>query len=213
MKLSRMIGAGAAVAALAALTLVTSPVGAEEAPAARARIGEQAPAFSLTDLQGRTHTLEQYRGKVVVLEWFNPDCPFVVKHHQHNKTMKDLAAKYKDRDVVWLAINSGAAGKQGAGQERNERAVREFGIEYPVLLDPTGATGRAYAAVTTPHMYVIDTQGVLRYQGAIDDDRDAKRVGRTNHVAQALDAVLGGQAVPTAETRPYGCSVKYAANP
>ncbi len=205
MKASRMIGAGVAAAALAFMTLTA---GADE-PAARARVGQAAPAFSLTAVDGSTHSLEQYKGKVVVLEWFNPDCPFVKKHHQHNKTMKELAARYADRDVVWLAINSGAEGKQGAGQERNARAVREYGIEYPMLLDPTGATGRAYGAVCTPHMFVIDAQGVLRYQGAIDDDRDARQLGRTNYVAQALDAVLGGQPVETAETRPYGCSVKY----
>lgn len=172
-------------------------VAAQDAPT-RAQMGSNAPAFSLKDLNDATHTLEQYRGKVVVLEWFNPDCPAVIAHHKRAKTMKELAAKYRDREVVWLAINSGAPGKQGTGVERNARAVTEYEIEYPVLLDPTGATGRAYGAMVTPTMVVIDRDGKLVYRGAIDDK------GQTNYVEQALEAVLGGQPVATPETRGYG---------
>lgn len=176
--------------------------------AARATPGSAAAAFSLQDTTGTTHTLEQYKGKVVVLEWFNPDCPFVKKHHMNAKTMKDTAEKYAGRDVVWLAINSGSAGKQGSGLERNVKAKADYGIPYPVLMDPTGATGRAYGAVVTPHMFVIDRDGKIAYNGAIDDDRSANKVGR-NLVAAALDAVLEGKPVETATSRPYGCSVKY----
>jgi peroxiredoxin len=208
MKSSRLVGFGvAALAAVMSMVIGIGPVGADE-PATQARIGQPAPAFSLTDIDGTTHSLSQYAGKTVVLEWFNADCPFVKKHHKTAKTMKETAARYKDRDVVWLAINTGAAGKQGAGQERNARAKQEYGIEYPILLDPTGATGRAYGAQTTPHMYVINTQGVLVYMGAIDDNRSADTVG-TNLVAAALDAVLAGNPVATPETRAYGCGVKY----
>lgn len=172
-------------------------VAAQDAPA-RARVGDAAPAFSLKDVRDATHTLEQYRGKIVVLEWFNPDCPAVIAHHKRAKTMKEVAARYRDRDVVWLAINSGAPGKQGTGVERNVRAIEEYEIEYPVLLDPTGATGRAYGAMVTPTMAVIDREGKLAYRGAIDDK------GQTNYVAQALDALLAGQPVATPETRGYG---------
>lgn len=172
-------------------------VAAQDAPQ-RAQVGSNAPAFSLKDVTDATHTLEQYRGKIVVLEWFNPDCPAVKAHHQRAKTMKELAARYRDRDVVWLAINSGAPGKQGTGVERNARAIREYEIEYPVLLDPTGATGRAYGAMVTPTMAVIDREGKLVYRGAIDDKGD------TNYVAQAVDALLAGQPVGTPETRGYG---------
>jgi peroxiredoxin len=174
-----------------------------------AKVGAPAPDFTLTDVEGNEHALSAYKGKVVVLEWFNPDCPFVVKHHHHNKTMQEAYAAYKDTDVVWLAINSGAPGKQGHGLERNQRAVEEYGIEYPVLLDETGEVGHSYGATNTPHMYVIDVDGVLRYAGAIDDDRSARKPGETNYVRQAVDAVLAGEEVPTKETRAYGCSVKY----
>jgi peroxiredoxin len=207
MKVSRWIGAGVAAAALAFTGLVNQAV-AEGGPA-RAQVGAAAPAFSLEALDGTTHTLEQYKGKVVVLEWFNPECPIVVRHYRAN-TMKQLAARYKDQDVVWLAINSGADGVPGSSKERNQEAVEAWGIEYPVLLDPSGATGRLYDAKTTPHMYVIDREGVLRYAGAIDSDPRGKSEQKTNYVAQALDAVLAGQQVPTATTNAYGCGVKYA---
>ncbi len=177
---------------------------------ATAKIGHEAPDFTLTDLSGKTHTLSDYAGKVVVLEWFNPQCPFVVKHHETRKTMPKLYAKYKDR-VVWLAINSNAPGKQGSGAALNKAAQEEWKIEYPLLLDPTSEVARRYAAKTTPHMYVIDAQGTLRYDGAIDDERGIKAEPKVNYVERALDAVLAGKEVEQAKTKPYGCSVKYAA--
>lgn len=175
----------------------------------KAAVGQPAPAISLPDTTGATQTLEQYKGKIVVLEWFNADCPFVVKHHKRFKTMKETFARYKGKDVVWLAICSSAEGKQGAGVERNKRARDEYGMEYPILLDANGAVGRTYGATNTPHMYVIDAKGVLQYAGAIDDDRSPDKQGATNYVAQAVDALLEGKAVPTANTRAYGCGVKY----
>ena len=175
-----------------------------------AAVGATAPAFTLTDLNGQEHSLQQYldEGKVVVLEWFNPDCPFVVKHHANGSTMRDLAAAHSD-DVVWLAINSGAEGKQGAGLERNQRAAEEYGITYPILLDMSGEVGRTYGARTTPHMYVINAEGTLVYAGAIDNNRHPRQFGDTNYVSDALDAVLAGEDVATAQTQPYGCGVKY----
>lgn len=195
------------VAALVTLVGVLGQVQADENTTAQ--VGLAAPDFTLTDLNGTEHTLSSHKGMVVVLEWFNPDCPYVVKHHRHNKTMKETFAAYKDKDVVWLAINSGAPGKQGHGLERNQRAIEEYEMEYPVLVDESGEVGRLYGARTTPHMYVIDTDGVLRYAGAIDNDKNPRKLGDTNYVRVALDAVLAGEEVETAETRAYGCGVKY----
>jgi len=173
--------------------------------------GDKAPDFTLKDTTGQEHQLANYlkEGKTVVLEWFNPDCPFIVKHHQNHKTMNESYAKVKGHDVVWLAINSGAEGKQGHGLERNRKAVKDYGIPFPVLLDPSGRVGKAYGAKTTPHMYVITAEGVVAYSGAIDDDRSAAKLGETNHVLAALHDLMQGNNVQVAETKPYGCSVKY----
>lgn len=174
--------------------------------------GDPAPAFVLKDTGGAEHSLAAYLadGKTVVLEWFNPDCPFIRKHHAAHRTMNETYAAFADSGVVWLAINSGAAGKQGADPERNRAAVKEYALAFPLLLDADGAVGRAYGAKTTPHMFVIDKHGVVAYAGAIDDDASPGKPGETNHVADALKAVLAGGIPAVAETRPYGCSVKYA---
>ena len=195
-----------AILITAALLLLAGGALAELAP------GDAAPDFTLTDTAGREHHLQGYldAGQTVVLEWFNPDCPFIQKHHKHHQTMNETFAAVKDQGVVWLAINSGAEGKQGAGLERNRKAVEEYAMPFPVLLDADGAVGKAYGARTTPHMFVIAADGTVAYAGAIDDNRSAQDLGQTNHVAQALAAVLAGKPVATAETKPYGCSVKYA---
>jgi len=182
-------------------------------PAAALTVGEAAPDFTLRDLEGKEHRLAAYlkAGKTVVLEWFNPGCPFIVKHHQTLKTMNELAAAGAEAGVVWLAINSGAPGKQGHGLELNQQAARDFALAFPLLIDESGAVGKAYAAKTTPHMYVISADGKLRYQGAIDDvPNPGGPVGETNYVATALAELAAGRPVATAETRPYGCNVKYA---
>lgn len=173
--------------------------------------GDEAPTFTLPDTDGTVHSLASYlaSGKIVVLEWFNPDCPFIKKHHLHHKTMNETFAAYADRGVVWLAVCSSAAGKEGAGLERNQRAAAEYALPFPLLMDSNGTVGRSYGAKTTPHMFVIKPDGKIAYAGAIDDDRSAGEPGRTNYVVAALDAVLAGRSVPLAETRPYGCSVKY----
>lgn len=175
------------------------------------KAGKTAPDFTLKDVKGQAYTLSEItkQGKIVVLEWFNPDCPFVKKHHKANKTMAKTFAKYKDKDVVWVAINSGAPGKQGYGADRNKRAIEQYGIHYPVLLDESGDVGRLYKAKTTPHMFVIDKSGNIVYEGAIDNDRARKKLGSVNYVDAALEATLAGKSVKDAVARPYGCSVKY----
>lgn len=206
----------AAATTAATLTIAFTPSAAVAGPghdhghAKKASVGHAAPDFTLTDLEGNEHTLSEYtaEGKMVVLEWFNPDCPFVKKHHEVNKSMYETYRAAKESGAVWLAINSGAAGNQGAGQARNERAVKEFGIEYPVLLDESGTVGKMYEAKVTPHMYIIDGDGVLVYAGAIDNNRSFE-LGDVNYVKQAVEELAAGKAVSESETKPYGCSVKY----
>jgi peroxiredoxin len=170
-----------------------------------------APDFTLKDTEGKSHTLSEYTkaGKVVVLEWFNPDCPFVKKHHVNNKSMSATYQAAAKQGVVWLAINSGSPGKQGAGLERNVKAKTEYAISYPVLLDEAGTVGRAYGAKTTPHMFVIAKDGSVAYAGAIDNDPAAGKLGDLNYVTAALDAISAGKPVENPRTKSYGCSVKY----
>jgi peroxiredoxin len=195
-----------------ALLLALVPAAAPPASAAEAEIGKAAPDFTLKDTEGHEHRLHDYleNGHIVVLEWFNPDCPFIKKHHAAHKTMNDLRARYAENGVVWLAINSGAPGKQGHGLEHNRKARESYGMEYPVLLDEQGTVGRMYGAKTTPHMFVIDSKGVLRYAGAIDDNRDVSKLGETNYVDAALAALVAGEEIAVKTSRPYGCSVKYS---
>jgi len=217
MKTIKMFAAVAATAAAAAtISLVPAPAVAGpghdhgHGDHAKAEVGKKAPDFTLTDLEGNEHTLSDYtkEGRVVVLEWFNPDCPFVKKHHANNKSMYETYRFAKENDVAWIAINSGKPGKQGTGQDRNERAVKEFGIEYPVCLDETSKVGMMYDAKTTPHMYIIDEDGILVYAGAIDSNPRFE-LGDTNYVKQALTEHTEGKTISMPETKPYGCSVKY----
>ncbi len=197
-----------AACAVVALGVLIAPVVAHAAAA----VGEKAPDFTLTDTDGNTHALKDYvdAGKIVVLEWFNPDCPFIKKHHETFHTMIDLEKKYRDDGVVWFAINSGAPGKQGHGLERNRAAREIYHMSYPILLDESGDVGKSYGAKTTPHMFVINRDGTLVYAGAIDNDRSAGTLGKTNYVDDALTALLAGRQVAVAETGSYGCGVKYA---
>lgn len=198
----------AAVAVLAfGLTAIAEP----EKKKAGLKVGDAAPAFVLKDLDGKEVSLAKVleQKKIVVLEWFNPGCPFVKKHHQHLSTMRDLANKYKDK-VVWLAINSSAEGKQGFGVELNKESKKNWKIPYPILLDSDGKTGRAYGARRTPHMYVINAEGKLAYMGAIDDDNSPRTAGKVNYVESAIEAILAGKAPETSKTKSYGCGVKYA---
>ena len=197
---SLLIGAGTAHAA--------DPV-APATPTAAA-VGKQAPTFELTDTDGKTVKLESFRGKVVVLEWFNPGCPFV-KYGHGEGPLKDLAARWAKKGVVWLAINSSAPGKQGHGREMNAGARKDWKMGHAVLLDETGTVGRAYGARTTPHMFVIDKKGALVYAGALDNAPHGKVDGPklTSYIDQVLTAVLAGKKPPVTETKSYGCSVKY----
>jgi peroxiredoxin len=182
------------------------------APAAQAETaGTPAPDFTLPDLDGNQVSLASFRGKTVVLEWFNPGCPFVRYSHGEGP-LKDLAKKHTAGGIVWLAINSGSDGKQGAGAEVNRKAREEWGMEHPILIDASGKTGKAYDAKTTPHMYVIDPKGQLVYRGALDNAPLGKvpSEGLVNYVDKALAAVAAGKPVEVAETKSYGCSVKYA---
>lgn len=185
---------------------------ASSAPKGSAKLGEPAPDFTLTDLDGKKVQLSQLKGKTVVLEWFNPDCPFVKANHTQG-SLKGMAKRYTEKGIVWLAINSGAPGKQGHGAEVNKAGREKYGIDYPILLDESGDVGRAYGAKTTPHMYVINPEGVLVYNGAIDNTPGSeaeKGDNVVNYVDAALADLAAGKAVSTKETSPYGCSVKYA---
>jgi peroxiredoxin len=190
------------------------PPAASAAPNAEgARLGQAAPDFTLSDTDGKGYTLSALRGKVVVLEWFNPDCPFVRASHTKG-SLVGLAAKHQAKGAVWLAINSSAPGKQGHGAPRNARARTEYSLSYPVLLDETGRVGKLYGAERTPHLYVIDAQGTLVYRGAIDNSPDGEREepegGKLiNYVDDALAALTAGKPVRVPETKAYGCSVKY----
>jgi peroxiredoxin len=192
-------------AALATNAAASAPVSAQ--------VGQAAPDFTLPDLDGNQVSLAQYRGKVVVLEWFNPGCPFVRASHTAG-SLKGLAEKYAGDGVVWLAINSGGAGKQGAGVEANREGSNQFGMRHPILVDESGTVGQLYGAERTPHMYVVNAEGVLVYRGAIDNSPDGEgqspEGGKlVNYVDGALGAVRSGAKVEPAETKPYGCSVKY----
>ncbi|RMG56448.1 MAG: thioredoxin family protein [Acidobacteria bacterium] len=172
----------------------------------RATVGAPAPTFTLEDQNGRPVSLSDFTGKIVVLEWVNPDCPFVQRHYRAG-TMKRLAEKYQSKGVVWLAINS----TYYMGKEDNRRWIEKYKLPYPILDDHTGRVGRLYGAKTTPHMFIIDTSGKLVYQGGIDDDpRGAKNGGALNYVERALDELLAGKPVSISQSKPYGCSVKYA---
>ena len=178
-----------------------------------AELGQVAPSFNLVGHDGKEYNLEKYRGKLVVLEWLNHGCPFVKKHY-NSGNMQKLQEKYTGQDVVWLSIISSAEGNQGyvsieeAASEKTEKNSKATAV----LLDPTGKTGQLYGAKTTPHMFVLDKEGKIVYQGAIDDKPSTQLSdinGARNYVAEALDALSEGRNIAVANTKAYGCSVKY----
>lgn len=180
---------------------------------AEVKIGEAAPDFSLTDTKGAQVSLSQYKGKYIVLEWFNYDCPFVVKHYGCGN-MQNLQKEYMAKDVVWLSINSSAEGKEGhySAEQTNQMASERNVASTAILSDSNGEVGNLYGAQTTPHMYIINPDGILIYQGAIDDkpSADAADIATSkNYVKAALDEAMNGQAVTDSATKSYGCSVKY----
>jgi peroxiredoxin len=176
-------------------------------------IGKAAPDFTLKDLAGKEVKLASFKGKVVVLEWFNPGCPFVQRSHTVG-SLVDTAKRHMNDGVVWLAINSGAPGKQGNDAAMNTEAVKKWLLPNPILRDESGVVGKAYGATNTPNMFVIDKSGNVVYAGAIDNSPDGEgkspQGGKlVNYVDAALDDVAAGRAVKTSVTKPYGCSVKY----
>ena len=195
------------------LTVLTSMIAiaafALEPPA----VGSAAPGFSLPDAKGQTHSLSQYKGKYVVLEWFNPECPFVKKHYGSGN-MQKLQDQYTSKGVVWLTIDSNAPGTEGniTPEQAQKISASWKTHETALLLDPEGKVGRAYGAKNTPNMVIINPEGKIAYEGAIDSKASpnpADIPSSTNYVKAALDESLAGKSVSTPQTKPYGCSVKY----
>lgn len=202
------------LAAVALSACAASDADAAPDAAAAAAVDKPAPAFTLVDSAGRKRSLAEFKGKTVVLEWTNHGCPFVKKHYGSGNMQAQQRAATGD-GIVWLTINSSAPGQQGhvdgAGAEKVRRDARAVQTAY--LLDPDGTVGRRYGAKTTPHMYIVDPTGVLRYAGAIDSipSSDTDDIAQaTKYVPQALAELAAGKPVSVKVTRPYGCSVKYA---
>ncbi len=203
-----MLRTTALTAALAAGSLI----GITPAMAAPV-VGQAAPAFVAVDSKGQQHKLADFKGKVVVLEWTNHECPYVKKHYGASN-MQNLQKQAKQAGVVWLTVISSAPGEQGYvdGAKADELTASRDAMPTAVLLDPQGTIGKAYDARTTPHMYVIDPQGVLRYAGGIDSIATAKPadIEKADPLFRnAMESVVKGESVKQAVTRPYGCSVKY----
>lgn len=189
----------AAVAFFSTAALAVTPVSG-------VKVGSAAPAFALKDEAGKPHDLSQYKGKIVVLEWTNPECPFVQRHYEAETMKKTHQAL--GSEVVWLAVDStehNTADKSAAWKKAKA-------LGYPILQDADGKVGKLYGAKTTPHLYVIDEKGLLRYGGAIDDDPRGISKTPVNHVKAAVESIKAGKAVAQPATQPYGCSVKYKAS-
>lgn len=190
---------------LAAASFIPSATAADKST--KAAIGEPAPQFTLPDQNGKPVSLSDFAGKTVVLEWFNPGCPYVQKFYDHGGKMNEIAKQYAGKDVAWLLINT----TKGNSPERNKETAAKWSIDRPILSDD-GKVARAYGAKTTPHMFVIDKDGKLVYAGAIDDkpDSDPQSLeGANNYVTAALSELAAGKSVSTPETKSYGCGVKY----
>lgn len=176
-------------------------------------VGSSAPNFSAPDAKGKPHSVSEFKGKYVVLEWFNPDCPFVKKHYGSGN-MQKLQEEFTGKGVVWLSIDSSAQGKEGnLTPAEAEKKMAELKMHpTALLLDPDGKAGQAYGAKNTPHMFIINPEGKVIYEGAIDSKAStnpADIANSTNYVKVALDESLAGKTVSTPSTKPYGCSVKY----
>ena len=199
--------------AVPTLALVIALAAIVQAGSAAVKVGAPGPAFTATDNTGKAHSLADFRGKWVVLEWHNEGCPYGRKHYGSGN-MQRLQKEWTARGVVWLSVILSAPGNQGPQTPEQSRAyvAAQHAAPTAVLLDAEGTVGRLYAAKTTPHMFVIDPNGVLVYDGAIDDKPTTDTAdidGAANYVSAALKAGMAGQPVATAVSRPYGCSVKY----
>jgi peroxiredoxin len=207
---------------LGAIVLLCAGVGAAaERQSKPVAVGDVVPNFKLTDVDDQTRELADYKGKVVILEWFNPQCPYVVDQYT-KRALKTFGNELQQAGVVYLAINSAAPGNQGAGKEANVEARERFGIHFPILLDEDAKVGHMLDARFTPHMFIIDAKGVLRYSGAIDNaplgkvnsttyppGKNKQRGEYVNYVQQAYDEIKAGEDVSTPKTKPYGTRVKY----
>lgn len=202
------------IIAIVALAIGFNTLSPQNSANAAVTTGELAPNFTATDTNGNAVSLEDMRGKTVVLEWVNYGCPYVRKHYDTNN-MQELQTKYTEQDVVWVGIVSSAEGKEGflESDEAANAAIAEENATYTHFIrDPSGELGKLYNAKVTPHMYVIDDEGMLVYQGAIDDKPSVNPntiEGATNHVDVALTALQNGEAIEVSTTKAYGCSVKY----
>jgi peroxiredoxin len=197
----------------------TAGTKAEAAPSSvvtaqgRAEVGKPAPDFTLKDYEGKAVHLADLRGKTVVIEWFNPGCPFVKASHTKG-SLVTAAKQHAQRGVVWLGINSASPGKQGHAAEEVLAGKKAFNMDHPILVDEAGQVGRLYGATKTPHMFVIDPKGVLIYRGAIDNSPDGEGESPAggkllNYVDAALEDLSAGRPVKSPETQAYGCTVKY----
>ena len=194
---------------IAITALVTGPLYAADVPP----VGSAAPDFSTPDTNGKTHSLSQYKGKYVVLEWFNPECPFVKKHYGSDN-MQKLQQEYTGKGVVWLTIDSNAPGTEGnITPDQAQKIMASWKTKQTaLLLDPESKVARSYGAKNTPNMVVINPEGKIIYEGAIDNKatpNPADIPSSTNYVKAALDESLAGRPVSNPTTKPYGCSVKY----
>jgi peroxiredoxin len=199
-RLARPAGAIAALGLALACVYAATTVAASDVA-----IGAEVPDVALQDETGKEHKLSDYRGKLVVFEWTNPECPFVKRHYDAN-TMEKLSQTLGAKGVVWLAVNS-----TYTNEPKDTLAWREQqGFEYATLQDREGKLGRLLGARTTPHMFIVDPDGKLAYKGAIDDDPNGRSSTPKRYVSTAAEALLGGAKADPADTQPYGCSVKYA---
>ncbi|MCS5707358.1 redoxin domain-containing protein [Candidatus Berkiella cookevillensis] len=181
---------------------------------AAVQVGAQAPEFSGTTADGKTVKLSDYKGKVVVLEWNNPFCPFVRKHYDAGN-MQALQKEYTAKDIIWLSINSSAKGKQGylEGTALDEQLKKDANAATAYIVDAEGTIGRLYEAKTTPQMFVISKEGTVMYNGAIDSisSADISDIAKADpYVKNAIDATIKGQSIKISTSAPYGCSVKYS---
>ena len=181
----------------------------EGKPVVEPAAGKTAPAFTLNSFDGKAISLSDYKGKIVVLEWLNYECPYVRYHYEKKNTMIELADKYKAENVIWLAVNS----TKHLTPETDKEFADKHELGYPILSDSSGVVGLAYGAKTTPHIFIIDTDGNIAYGGGIDNapfgDPPEGEVP-INYVDKALTELIGGRTVSTSKTKPYGRSVKYA---
>jgi peroxiredoxin len=193
------------VPAMVALAMAGMMAWAADAPKTEASVGQKAPDFALTDAAGKTIGLKDFAGKIVVLEWINKDCP-IDGRVLGSKFITSVEKKYHDQGVVFLAIDST---HNHAAADLTSTA-KQFGIDYPILNDFSGKVGHLYGAKTTPHMFIINKEGTLVYAGGIDDDPNGSKASRVNYVDKALGELTSGKTVSVSESKPYGCSVKYA---